>query len=220
LDTLSEILETNHDSYGRIASLWDKTADENYDFKLHEQCRDLFTRHLPGKRILEVGCGLGWDSHFFSLAGYDVTATDFQESFVALTKSRNPDVNTVVMNMIDPIRFPEPFHGIYGFASFLHIPREQSEESIKRWADLLCVNGVLFLHHVQSSRGIDRYTQAKLLIENNPAYCFCHSEYEMEQMLVNAGFSSIQFTDYSSGKKSDLSVELGLSPYQILSIKK
>ncbi|MCE5250529.1 methyltransferase domain-containing protein [bacterium] len=220
MDTLSAIQAINHDSYGRIASLWDRTVKENYDFELHERCRNLFIRHLPGKRILEVGCGLGWDSHFFSLAGYDVTATDFQEEFIALTKSRNPGVKAQVMDMTIPAHFPEPFHGIYGFASFLHIPREQSEETLKRLAALLCDNGVFFLHHVRSNKGIIRYTQPRLLIDNNPAYCFCHSEDEMKQMLLNAGLSSIQFTGYSSGKSGGLSEELGLSPYQVLSFKK
>lgn len=220
MDDLSAIRAANYHSYGRIASLWNERAHEHYDFDLHERCRNLFLPYLPGKRILEVGCGLGWDSHFFSLAGYEVTATDFQEAFVTLTKSRNPDVKTLVMDMTSPVHFPEPFHGIYGFASFLHVPREQSEETIRRLAALLCDNGILFLYHVRSDRGITRYTQEKLLVEHNPVHCFCHSEDEMRQMLARAGFSSIRFTYDSAKKSTDTSRELSLSAYQVLSLKK
>jgi SAM-dependent methyltransferase len=217
MDDLSTVRTANHRAYGRIASLWDETVNDHYDFPLHERCRKRFLRGLPGRRILEIGCGLGWDSHFFSLAGYDVTATDFQEEFVALTRARNPLVNALVMDMTDPIPFPEPFHGIYSFASFLHVPLEQSEETLKRLGALLSENGVLFIHHVQSTKGFDRYIQESLLIENNPVHCYCHSEPDMRNMLMNAGFSNIRFTRFRTGKTSNLAQHNGLIPYQVIS---
>ena len=219
MDTISAIHASNHAAYGRIAALWNETVDGHYDFAAHERCREVFTRHLPGRRILEVGCGLGWDSGFFSRAGYDVTATDFQEAFVALTKLRNPDVTALVMDMTRPLPFSEPFHGIYGFASFLHVPREQSEETLRRFAALLMEDGILFLRHARSDKGHGRYTQPNLLIDDNPVSCFCHSEREMEVMLLNAGFSSVQFTGDSPENPGCLAGELGLVPYQVLARK-
>jgi SAM-dependent methyltransferase len=219
MDNLSEKMTAIHRAYGKIASLWDKTVHDNYDFALHEQCRDLFTRYLPGKRILEVGCGLGWDSTFFSLAGYDVTATDFQEAFVTITQSRNPAIHGLVMDMLKPLPFDTLFHGIYGFAAFLHIPRELSGKVLRNMASLLCEGGILFLHHVKSIKGFTHYTQENLLIDNNPVSCYCHSEDEMRQMLIDAGLSPILLAYYSSAKSSPLSDKLGLSAYQVLSRK-
>lgn len=219
---MNDILDTqavNHRSYGIIAALWNETVEKNYDFSLHERCRELFIRHLSGKRILEVGCGLGWDSDFFAKAGYDVTATDFQEAFVALAGSRNPDVTASVMDMMNPSHFPEPFHGIYGFASFLHVPREKSGETLRGLASLLGETGVLFLHHVGSAKGFPGYTQDNLLIENNPVYCTCHSEDEMRELLSEAGFSSILFHCLPKWKTNALTEKYGLYTYQVIAIR-
>ncbi len=220
MDDFMEIREANHRAYGRIAETWEKRTAETYDFGLHEKCRELFIGCIPGPRILEVGCGLGWDSHSFALAGYDVTATDFHEVFVELARSRNQHVKALVMDMTAPDSFPEPFHGIYGFASFLHVPHGRSAETIRKLGELLCERGVLFLHHVKSTLGLDRYTQDALLMEGNPAYCFCHSEEEMERMLLDAGFSSVRFHHLTSGKpKSPLAKKLGLEHYQVIAAR-
>ena len=220
MDEYQIIKEANRRAYGRIAATWEQRTAETYDFALHERCRELFVEHLPGPRILELGCGLGWDSHYFCCKGYDVTATDFQEAFIDLARSRNSRVKTLVMDMMEPHVFPEPFHGIYGFASFLHVPGDRSAETIRRLAGLLHDKGVLFLHHVKSMRGLDRYIQEALLVDDNPAYCFCHSEKEMERMLLDAGFSIILFRHLASGKpKSPLAERLGLESYQAIAIR-
>ncbi len=124
------------------------------------------------------------------------------------------------MDMTAPHDFPEPFHGIYGFASFLHVPRDRSAETIMKLANLLDEKGVLFLHHVKSTLGLTRYTQEALLVDGNPAYCFCHSEEEMKRMLLDAGFSAVRFHHLaSSRKKSELAEHLGLVSYQVAAVK-
>ncbi len=219
MDAFQTMQETNRRSYGKIASLWNENASSKYDFAIHKRCREQFIKHLPGKRILEVGCGLGWDSHFFASDGYDITATDFLGEFVALAGSRNPKVKALVMDMLSPVSFSEPFQGIYGFASFLHIPREKSSEVLRWMGSILVSGGVLFLHHVQSNKGLSGYIQDNLLIHDNPVHCTCHSIDEMGRLLAEAGFSSLRFTRYSSRTRTALAEAYGLSSYQVLAIK-
>ena len=46
------------------------------DFK---KTQDKFIEILPGKRVLDFGCGSGRDTKYFIEAGLDVTATDGSE---------------------------------------------------------------------------------------------------------------------------------------------
>lgn len=54
------------------------------DAIMREACRSTFLKALPGKDVLEIGCGPGVDSHFLSVAGLTVTATDFSDEFYSI----------------------------------------------------------------------------------------------------------------------------------------
>ena len=45
--------------------------------------------HTEGKRLLEVGCGTGHWSKFFSTKGYEITGIDISERMVTIAKNKN-----------------------------------------------------------------------------------------------------------------------------------
>jgi SAM-dependent methyltransferase len=86
-----------------------------------------------GKRVLEIGCGLGTDTMNFARAGAQVTAVDLSEKSLALARQR-----ATVFGLQDKITFaqadaeqltaviaPEPYDLVYSFGVIHHTPNPQ-----------------------------------------------------------------------------------------------
>jgi 2-polyprenyl-3-methyl-5-hydroxy-6-metoxy-1,4-benzoquinol methylase len=104
-----------------------------------EARRYLVEPHIPrfaefarwsGKRVLEIGCGIGTDTVSFARAGADVTAVDLSEESLELARRR-----AEVYGLEDKISFhcadaenlvaavpPEPYDLVYSFGVMHHTP--------------------------------------------------------------------------------------------------
>lgn len=104
-----------------------------------------------GKRVLEVGCGIGTDTINFARAGADVTAVDLSPESLALARER-----AAVMGVSDRIAFvqanaeeltsalaAEPFDLVYSFGVVHHTPRP--ERALERMRSLIAADGTLKL---------------------------------------------------------------------------
>jgi len=97
-----KIINLNKNTYNKILPYWENSTRENYDFSLHKKCRDIFKSKLSGNRILEVGCGLGYDSIEFRKDGYDIFATDITSKMLLSLKKKCKDLFSTAMDMINP----------------------------------------------------------------------------------------------------------------------
>src|SRR6185437_14538394 len=83
-----------------------------------------------GKRVLEIGCGIGTDTARFARVGAQVTALDLSERSLAIARQR-----VQVYGVADRVRFyqgsaealstvvpPEPYDLIYSFGVIHHTP--------------------------------------------------------------------------------------------------
>lgn len=211
----------NRLAYESIARLYagDEPAEE--DPVMRATCRDLFLKHLSGKKILEVGCGPGVDSSFFHKMGYDVTATDFCEEFVKIVKERFPEITCMEMDMTEPNLPSSSFDGIYGFATFIHIKREMGKTVLEGFYNLLKSRGVLFLSLIESSKYSEYIIEDWGGRENNPVLFTCYSHEEISTRLKEAGFKSVEIHHVASELYENLPrlVERGVKHYQILAFK-
>ena len=204
----------NRIAYSRIVDDWELAWNEKNEL-MHAPCRALFMKHLTGNRILDAGCGLGHDSRYFSEHGYTVTATDTVLGFLERIHRSDPAIQVAAMDMTTSCFDDAVFDGIYCFASFLHVPRSMSLPTLKGFRSMLKPGGILFLHHVASRKGFGSYTVAGLLINDNPAFCVCHDEEEMKDLLDQAGFRRSKIFHKSMKKEpSATAIEYGLEPYQ------
>lgn len=119
-----------------------------------EQRKYFVEPHIPafaqferwrGKKVLEVGCGMGTDTINFARAGAQVTAVDLSTESLALAKQR-----TKVFGMEDRISFYQAnaeeltlyvpagkYDLIYSFGVIHHTPRpDRAIEQIKQFMDI------------------------------------------------------------------------------------
>jgi SAM-dependent methyltransferase len=211
------VIQKNREAYSRIVGEWLKRQDTDFDFDFHERCRNLFLKYLEGRRVLDAGCGLGFDSSAFAMYGLEVTAADIVPEFLVEIQSVTQGVRPVAMDLTAPCFRESSFDGIFACASFLHVPHELSRPTIEAFKKILAPGGILFLGHVSSSKGLRSYQVDDLLIPNNPALCFCHTQQEMISMLNFAGLRVLDSEQYHPSKyPSPCAARNSLSPYQIV----
>lgn len=214
------VIQQNRAAYSRIAGEWLKRQDTEFDDYFHRRCRNLFIKHLKGRRVLDAGCGLGLDSSAFVSCGLEVTAADIVPDFLMGIQSMAQDVRLVAMDLTASCFRESSFDGIFACASFLHVPHELSRLTIETFEKILAPGGILFLGHVSSSKGLRCYQVDDLLIRNNPAFCFCHTQEEMVSMIEEAGMKVLALEqNHTSKHPSPCAAQNGLEPYQMVAGK-
>jgi len=216
-ESLRQVILNNSKAYSRIAKEWAAKETEHEEEIFREKCRKVFIDNLRGERILDLGCGTGKDSFSFVERGYDVTAADISPEFFKTIKKRNNSIKNVSVDMTRLCFRESSFDGIYIFASFLHIPRDVSLVTMNSIAEILSPGGIIFLQHVKSEKGYSGYKVDDLLVKDNPAFCFCHTEEEITEIMNKSGLNIIDINYYDYARKSsNVREKYGLSSYQIL----
>lgn len=109
------------------------------DFK---ETQDKFISVIPGKRVLDFGCGSGRDTKYFLEAGLEVTATDGSEE---LCKSASIytgiEVKQMLFQELDDV---EEYDGIWACSSILHLPKDELKVVFNKMLRALDSDGVIY----------------------------------------------------------------------------
>ena len=183
----------NQAGWERVATAYagDEIAED--DPALRAFVRDQLCRRLTGKRVLEIGCGPGTDAAKLADKGLEITATDYSEAFVSIVRQRYPLMPVRRMDMTAPDLPENSFDGIYGFASFIHLPRALADHTLARLHDLLVPGGLLCLQLIMSTQGITEYTIESWAGDPQCSMLFtCYAEAEIRDRLSAAGFEQLE----------------------------
>ncbi len=102
-----------------------------------------FLSYLPADaRILDLGCGSGRDSLYFSSCGYRVTAVDASAAMVA-EAARLTGLPVSVMKA-QQLCSQQAYEGVWCSASLLHCPQADLAELFHRIAEALVPGGICF----------------------------------------------------------------------------
>lgn len=120
----------NNEYYTRF----DRTSGEYFDdiarkrYAYHYHLPELFDRmgRGEGKKLLEIGCGIGIDTVSLAGRGFDVTAVDLTETAIEIARKRAADQGLVIdyrTGNCEELAFPDDsFDVVYSFGVIHHTP--------------------------------------------------------------------------------------------------
>ena len=125
---------------------YDKNAKDFYNRTINADMQDVyqkFLKHLPKQgRILDAGCGVGRDSKFFMMKGYDVVPFDGSLEMVNMASGFLG--KTALHLLFQDIDFSNEFDAIWANASLLHIPYENLRGILQDFHKSLLPSGILY----------------------------------------------------------------------------
>lgn len=105
----------------------------------------LFLELVPGKRILDLGCGIGRDAAVFRDRDCKIIGIDASPELLAVAKQRLPGIDFRQCDFTKPLPFPNAsFDGVWASASLLHLPKVQLPAVLREIHRVLRAGGVLF----------------------------------------------------------------------------
>lgn len=138
-------MTTRHDPAPRLRQVYDAIAhayeSANRSSELmteHRAFADSFSARLPeGAAVLDVGCGTGRASAFFSALGFELTGVDISPVMLELARERSPQSRFLEMDM-RTLEFPDAsFEGLWASAAFLHLPKQDAPAALAEFRRVL-----------------------------------------------------------------------------------
>ena len=93
-----------------------------------EKYGDTVNQH-SGK-LLDLGCGVGQYSDYFADKGFDVTAADISERALEYLSERLPSVDTVCLDMTEPLPFSDKSFDVVFANLSIHFFSEKDTENL------------------------------------------------------------------------------------------
>lgn len=186
------------DTYNEIAQEYEKEFGNDYSDTPYI---DIFLNYLDGKKVLDIGCGVGNLTKYILDKGFNVDGIDLSEEMLNIAKSKYDDINFLQMNMKDII-LDKKYDGIMLAYSLFHLTKQEVLEVLPKYYSLLNNNGKMLLI-LQSGKGeqvIDEPLKNGLKMFIN-----YYSLEEIRKVLEDNNFK-ILYTDL---KKPESEFELG-----------
>lgn len=155
------------DTYSVIAEEYNKANFNpfwNDEFKKFKQL-------IPGKKVIDIGCGAGRDAVVFTQENFDYTGIDTSPEMLAIAKQRAPKGTYIEMDFFDLQFKDNTFDCFWATASFLHVPKNEIKNVL-----LEAKRGWCWLYFLKRKRQYGRrndYTKS-FLGNHFPLFCILY----------------------------------------------
>lgn len=131
-----------------------KDYKNNFNKKLARE----FAKKLPGKRIIDIGCGPGHYSNYFASLGFETTGIDYSKEMIKKAKEEkraktNPTFEVCDMTLIESKFKKDSFDGAWANASLLHIPEIKIRRVLKGIYKIVKNKGKVFISLKKGKQG-------------------------------------------------------------------
>ncbi len=134
--------EVTRETYDNVAEQYEINTKDYLNQRLQDDV-NLFLSLLPGKKILDVGSGLGRDSLYFKNRGFSPVCIDFSKAMVDLCSEKGLEAHLMD---IENISFDfDSFDGIWAYASLLHLPKTNLNPVLTTIHSLLKHHGLFYI---------------------------------------------------------------------------
>lgn len=96
-------------------------------------------------RIVDVGCGPGWESATFAERGHETVGVDLTPEFLRMGRDESPTTSFLRMDMRQLGLQTDAFDGLWACASFLHVPRVDAPSTLSEFHRVVRPGGVVHI---------------------------------------------------------------------------
>ena len=165
--------------YEKTATGW---SEEFLKEKNNKEIIDKFTSCFTDAgtvkpKILDLGCGLGYDAQLLSEDGAVVVGVDLSEKSIEIAKQNVENCKFFVGDITDDLSKLGMFDGVICLATIMHIDIEKLKQTFDNIANILHVGGLLL---VSSFDGVGKNIKKSLVKFNNESYDQNINNYDAE----------------------------------------
>jgi len=153
-----------------------------------EKFRTKFIELISGKKILDVGCGIGRDMREFNKKGFRTFGIDVSSEMLKIARQENPKGFLYNMDMSNMTFTDGEFDGVWCCSSLYHVHKREVPAIFKKFYDFLKKDGLLFLT-VKKGEG-EGYMPRDLFYGREKFYAL-YSPEELIDLLNAAGFAFV-----------------------------
>ena len=140
-------MKTVADFYNKTATGW---SDEWFKEKKQSMILEKFYNCFAGggtkhPKLLDLGCGAGYDAKISSKLGARVVGIDISEKLVEIAKREVPTCKFFVGDITDPMDKLGMFDGIYCLATIMHVDVSKMKKTLANMSKVLKKGGLLLI---------------------------------------------------------------------------
>lgn len=193
INTQAEISE----NFNKVADDYNKLNHNHYFIDQYA----FFKSIIPGKKVVDLGCGAGRDAEFFIKDGYDYLGINSSKGMVLAAQNRIKNGQFKIMDLRN-LKLPlDSFDGFWASASLLSVSREELPAILKSFYNILKKGGVGFVS-VEEKRRLGESPVIEIK-DNCTEHCF-YIEEEFSKLLREAGFTIVKHMSFLEEAPSDI----------------
>jgi len=191
---MREYIQETINTYNEMASRY-RGRRSAFDMS---QWIDMLLSLMPGKEILEIGCGPGRDAKLFLARECKYVGIDLSEKLLEIAKEEVPDAQFQHADMLELPFEDDSFDGIWNCATFHHLKTEDMPIAMGEMARVLRKGGVLFLGTKLGDS--EEYLKDGEFDGKERYFNYIKPEF-MQELLENARFELVESEVNVSGEK-------------------
>jgi len=184
-----------------ISAFYDATAKSWADNWYENEKMVPLLQHIisalpPTPRILDVGCGAGYESMRLHNLGAQAVGIDISEKSIAIAKEKNPGSEFHVMNLFAIDSGLGLFDGAVAIASLIHIPENTLLLAFESIARVLHPGGRLFIVFSKGNGKNYGYAEEKSVTEIDGIQHNRHFHYHSPETMISAAkIAGLQYVE-------------------------
>lgn len=156
-----------------------------------------FVARLPGKRVLDAGCGPGHDAIHLSRCGLGCIGIDLSREMIAIATEQAARVWSKarfrLMDVLDTDFEKDSFDGVWCSSVFVHLRETAVQRLLSDLRRILSQNGILGI--------ITAGRYERIATKGDTREYFMYSRADLERLLSLAGFRALVEEDFRYGGK-------------------
>ena len=190
-----------------LTKMTDETV-ETYEYaaqRYHERHPDTFwlkelayfKEHVPGNKVVDIGCGTGRDAVALIREHFDYLGVDGAEGMLKIARKRVPQGEFRKLNFYELAELPAGFYdGFWAAAALLHVPKNRVVTVLKNLKNLLKEGGIGFISVKKKVGEFDEGLIKEDKYEGRGRYFSFYTMAEFAAKIDESGLLSINSWEY------------------------